>query len=203
MPNSDGRKVQPVENLTSALRRSQKRFGELLRELCEVAGVTQGKLSRDARAERQRLIEEGYIRPEEPIGSMEQPTISKVMAGVQAPSYYQVYIWLRVLRRHYESERLAEICKELSIPVPIFSRETERKLWQLATFVPPEELNAIFEESKGEKPMEASPTLIDHKELRWASSVSRSTVSPDTEVNLNAVSEIDMRRGMSKQTVEQ
>lgn len=198
MLNSNDRKIQPVENLTSALRRSQKRFGELLRELCEAAGYTQGRLSRDARAERQRLIEEGYIRPEEPIGSMEQPTISKVMAGVQSPSYYQVYIWLHVLRSHYESEQLADFCRELSIPVPVFSFETERKLWQLATFIPPYELNDIFEESKDEKPLSASPALIDHKELRWASSASR-----NTEVNLNAVSKTDLWGDTQKQTVEQ
>jgi hypothetical protein len=102
------------------------RFGELLREVCEVSGITQGKLSREAKEERQRLIEKGIIHLDDSIGSMEQPTISKVMAGAQEPTYIQVYIWLRVIRTHYESAQFAEICKELNIPLPKFSPELER-----------------------------------------------------------------------------
>jgi hypothetical protein len=169
MPNRDNRqtRARTVENLTDLLCRSQQRFGELLREVCEVSGFTQGKLSREAKAERQRLIASGYIHSKSSIGSMEQPTISKVMAGVQEPTYLQVFIWLRVIRSHYESARFAEICQKLNIPVPEFPPELERKLWHLSTFMPPEDLLKAYEESKDEKPTELSPSLIEHKETRW------------------------------------
>ncbi len=170
MPISDSRQAQIDQIIsTDLLRRSQKRFGELLREVCEASGFTQGKLSRKSKDERQRLIEAGYIRPEDPIGSMEQPTISKVMAGVQEPTYFQVFIWLRVIRTHYESTKFAEICKKLGIiPIPQFSRELEQKLWYLSTFVQPDELLRVYEETEEYvKELELSQSLIEHKETRW------------------------------------
>src|SRR6266516_645436 len=88
MPHNDGNEVR----LTDLFHASQKRFGELLREVCEISGFTQGKLSREAKKELQSLIQAREILPDDPIGSMEQPTISKVMAGLQAPTYFQVYI---------------------------------------------------------------------------------------------------------------
>jgi len=169
MQNHDNRlaPTQTIDNVTGLLYGSRKRFGELLREICEISGFTQGKLSREAKVERDRLIGSGRIRRENAAGSMEQPTISKVMAGVQEPTYFQVFIWLRVIRSHYESARLAEICRRLEIPVPQFPYELERKLWQLSAFMPPEDLLEVYTESKDDKPMEVSPSLIEHKEERW------------------------------------
>ncbi len=201
MPNSGSRQVRTVGNLTDLLRRSQKRFGELLREVCEVSGFTQGKLSREAKAERKRLISLGCIHPQDPIGSMEQPTISKVMAGVQEPTYFQVFIWLRVIRSHYESARFAEICNKLNIPVPEFPPELERKLWHLSTFIPPEDLLKVYNESKDEKPMEASPSLIEHKEMRWEPK--RELIERTTDGDIAALPKTELFRGNTKQTVKQ
>jgi hypothetical protein len=165
--NNDNEQIQMNERLTDLLHASQMRFGELLREVCEISGITQGKLSREAKEERQRLIGKGIISLEDSIGSMEQPTISKVMAGGQEPTYIQVYIWLHVIRAHYESAQFAEICEELGIPLPEFSPELERELWRLATFVPPDELLRVYEETKNKKLIEIYTPLIEHKELRW------------------------------------
>ncbi|HJT59811.1 MAG TPA: hypothetical protein VJ761_25095 [Ktedonobacteraceae bacterium] len=181
MSNNHSEQVQMHERLTNLLHASQIRFGELLREVCEVSGITQGKLSREAKEERQRLIEKGIIHLEDSIGSMEQPTISKVMAGAQEPTYIQVYIWLRVIRTHYESPQFAEICKELRIPLPKFSPELERELWHLSTFVPPDELLQVYEETKNKKLIEIYTPLIEHKELRW----DRARRKPTKDTNMN------------------
>ena len=167
MPNNKSKQVQMNERLTVLLHDSRMRFGELLRQVCEISGITQGKLSREAKEERQRLIEKGIIHLEDSIGSMEQPTISKVMAGAQEPTYIQVYIWLRVIRTHYESIQFKDICEELQIPLPKFSPGLERELWHLSTFVPPDELQQVYEETKDKKLIEIYTPLIEHKELRW------------------------------------
>jgi hypothetical protein len=159
-----------VENLTDLLHNSQKRFGTLLSDVCEVAGLTQGQLSRAAKGERQRLIDAGYIPAESMRESMAQPTISKVMAGVQAPTYMQVYIWLRVIRTHYESTRFAEQCRRADVAVPTLSPEMERILWRLATFISPDDLARVCEQSKDINPLEGRVSLIEHKEMRWKAS---------------------------------
>jgi len=161
MLSSDSKEAKSNEPLTDLLRSSQKKFGELLREVCLAAGFTQGKLSREAKDEHQRLIEIGDLYPGDSIGSMEQPTISKVMAGSQEPTYYQVYIWLNVLRRHFDSPRFAEICKELDISLPTFSAQLERGLWRLSTFIPPDELRQVYEEAKDEKLIEIYKSLVE------------------------------------------
>lgn len=164
MPNSDSGEGR----LTDLFHASQKKFGELLREVCEVSGFTQGKLSREAKKELQRLIDEGYILPEDPIGSMEQPTISKVMAGLQGPTYFQVFIWLKVIETYYHSEQFAKICRQLDLSTPpVFTPQLKQRLWGLASFMPPEELSENYEQAKDIKLIEIHPPLIEHKETRW------------------------------------
>jgi hypothetical protein len=164
MPERGNEEIQL--NLADLLKKSRRRFGELLHDVCDVAGLTQGKLAREANAERQRLIAEGKIYPEDFTGSMGQPTVSRVMAGLQEPTYFQVFIWLRVIRDHYSSAHFARICEELGIAVPEFSADLERMLWKLSFFLPPDELASVYEKSKNEKPLDSSPSLIDHKEER-------------------------------------
>jgi hypothetical protein len=147
--------------LTELLRNAQQRFSEILSELCEVAGLTQGRLARLAKLELQTLVSQGVISSGSPVGSMYQPTISKVLSGQQTPTYYQVYIWLRVVRSWYGSLQLAALCEKRGVPVPIFSEIVERKLWYLAGFVPPDELSQV------EVPEVPDVKLIDHKERRW------------------------------------
>lgn len=169
MPDNDSAQAQVSEPFTTdLLLNSQMRFGELLYELCEVSGFTQGKLSREAKDEYRQLKEQGVIRPNYPISSMEQPTISKVIAGVQAPTYLQVYIWLRVLRAHFESTEFIEICKELKIDLPKkFSLALEKELWRLSTFVPPDELGEVYKNTQDIELIKFYPSLIEHKERRW------------------------------------
>jgi len=156
-------------NYSELDRDAHKRFGVLLHELCEVSGLTQGKLARQAKFERRQLIKNGCIQLGTLTGSMEQPTISRVLAGLQAPTYFQVLIWLRVLRKHYESEELARICDEMGIAKPAFTVETERLLWGLAAFVPPEERAQAYAQSKDFQPLGFHIPIIEHKERRMIS----------------------------------
>lgn len=192
MSGNKSQKAQADENVASSLKHtafllqaSRKKFGELLREICEVSGFTQGKLAKEAKAERRRLIESGEIHPEDFVGSLEQPTISKVMAGTQEPTYLQVFIWLSVIKTHYKSTQLAELCENLGIAVPELTEEKVRMLWKLSSFISPEELKEIYEQSKNEKPMKYKK-LIDHKEKRMLST--RQEVLPTTETNLSSIS---------------
>jgi hypothetical protein len=97
---------------------------------------------------------------------MEQPAISRVLTGQQEPTYFQVLIWLRVLRKYYESEELARICEEMEIVKPAFTVEIERFLWMLAAFVPPEERAQAYAQSKDLQPLRFHPPIIEHKERR-------------------------------------
>jgi hypothetical protein len=186
MPYSAGNEAR----LTNLFHASQKRFGELLREVCEISGFTQGNLSREAKKELQRLIQAGEIFPDDPIGSMEQPAISKVMAGLQAPTYFQVYIWLKVIEEHYNSDEFTEICHQLHIAhPPVFTDQLKQELWRLATFVPPDELHENYKNTKDLKLIEIHTPLIDHKEIRWEKTKNRSTrkeTSTNTKPSNNA-----------------
>ncbi len=157
-----------------------------MRQVCEVGGFTQGMLSREAKVERQQLIKIGEIRPDDPVGSLEQPTISKVMAGAQAPTYYQVYIWLAVLRKHYKSPRFAKICEEFGEELPEFFPEWEQYLWHLASFMPPDKLRQINTKAKDLEIIAIYPSRIDHKERRWEGAKKKAR-SPGTSSWANAV----------------
>ena len=155
------------DQLLGVTRESQKRFGQLLREVCEVIGFTQGKLSREAKKELQRLLKQGYLLEEDLIGSMEQPTISRVMAGIQQPTYFQVFIWLRVIFTYYTSKEFADICRKLEMPFPRLPANLKQTLWRLSTFTAPYELLQTYEETKDLKLIEIYGSLIEHKEVRW------------------------------------
>lgn len=154
-----------TEPLADLVERSRKRFGVLLRNVCEIGGVTQGMLSREAKRELRRLREMGEIVLDESVGSLEQPTISKVMAGMQAPTYYQVSIWVKVLQASFTSDRLAMLCQALDISQPAFDPTWEQALWRLAHFVPPQELCQVYECAKDLKVRKMYQTLSEHKEI--------------------------------------
>lgn len=150
-------------------RNAHQQFGRIVRDLCEVSGFPQGKLAREAKAEKKRLIAQGSIHPGDVASSMEQPTISRVLAGLQEPTYFQVLIWLHVLRKHYESEELARMCEERGVVRPAFPVETERLLWTLAGFVPPEARARAYAHSKEMMHLLGPyPSLIAHKERRMS-----------------------------------
>ena len=155
-----------MQLITDLRTTSLKRFGELLQAVCEVAGLTQGKLSRAATAEYEQLRRSGAIREEDHVGSLGQPVISRVIAGLQDPTYFQVFIWLQVIQARYTSKQFAHRCQALGIPAPQFSAELERTLWKLAGFVPPDELARVYEQSQNEKPLDTNTSLVEHKEVR-------------------------------------
>ena len=87
---------------TTILRGNQRRFGQLLRQLCELGGFTVGKLSRESKAYQQALIGQGIMEREDGVGeALERRAIMGVVTGAVAPTPLQVYIWLRVLRAHF------------------------------------------------------------------------------------------------------
>lgn len=158
------RENQNIMDYSKLRNEAQQRFGNILRDLCEASGFTQGKLAKEAKRERKRLIENGNINPGDLIGSMEQPAISRVLAGTQEPTYFQVLIWLQVLRKHYASDELAKKCEDLGIQKPEFLKETEQILWDLSAFRPPDKLASAYNESKKIQPIQFS--IIDHRETR-------------------------------------
>jgi hypothetical protein len=201
MADRDKRQTFSNENMADVLRESRKRFGNLLGELCEVSGFTQGKLSREAKLVYRQMVEDGNIHAEDPVGSMEQPTISKVIAGVQDPTYFQVYIWLRVIRKHIESDQFAKVCKDLKLnSVPTFSLDLELDLWRLAHFTPPSELLNTYEKRKNLKLIEIYEPLIDHKEVRWDRGKRRSQSKSVKENRKSSIKAVAAQRtaGISK-----
>lgn len=119
---------------------AQARFASLLLQICEAGGLSQGKLARMAQADVRWLLGEGTLGSNDPIGSLGQPTISRILAGKQQPTYGQVYIFLRAIRAHYTSSELTRRCEKCGLSVPVFSREQELALWTLAGFCSPDEL---------------------------------------------------------------
>lgn len=136
------------EPLTNILQQSLSTFGRLLREICMLGGITAAVLSSRGVQEREFLVQAGDLKSSDPVGPMGELPILLVMAGREAPTYYQVYIWLRVLRRHFESPEFAQACKDLSIELPVFPELLERRLWKLAGFVSPEERSQVYESMK-------------------------------------------------------
>lgn len=185
MLNQADKEKRETRDLSTLRNAAQQVFGRILRDLCEASGITQGKLAKEAKVERKRLIEQGSINSGDLIGSMEQPTISRVLAGAQEPTYFQVFIWLRVIRRHYESKELAKKCQELGIEKPLFPAETEQVLWDLTAFKRPEHLAQAYEVGKKIQPTRLS--MIEHKEMRMLS-------EHDTDVDLPVTRRSSRRR---------
>jgi hypothetical protein len=173
------------------LRKAPRRFSELLDQLCTAAGLSQARLSREAKQIRKHFIEEGLIAPRDPlIGSMEQPTISSVISGAQAPTYGQVWIWLKAIRTWYESPRLVEKCKQIEseyhieMPVPQFDHKLEMDLWRLALFGTPDEIINAYNRTKNLNLLDENlPSLQDPRSLRLRNPIPNR--SPRAEPNTN------------------
>jgi len=114
-------------------------FGDLLRRVCNAAGIKQTKLEKLARAKYTKLIERGYIDFEDELGSMDQTVISRVMNGKQPISYTQAYIWINVIKEHYNSREFQEVCRKKKLAVPDFA-PLERALWTLSALASPEQI---------------------------------------------------------------
>lgn len=134
--------------ISDLLHDSQKKFGDVLRQICITAGYTQSKLANEAQAEKYRLVATGEIRPKDITGSFEGTVLSKIMRGEQAPTYYQIYIWIRVFKRHFASAEFATICSNLGMECPKFEPQWEFCLWHLASFVPLYEFEQVYEHIK-------------------------------------------------------
>lgn len=148
LPSAEGRHDEPG---VEVLQLSQRKFGDLLRQVCEIGGFTAGKLSREAHAELLRLSEQGRITPDAPVGSLGPMTLCRIMAGTQDPTYYQVWLCVRVLGKHLNSQYFAKICQELDMEIPALGeqwKQWEQVLWHLAGFLSPDELAVLYEQAK-------------------------------------------------------
>jgi hypothetical protein len=150
------------------LQLAQRKFGELLRQVCEIGGFTADKLSREAQAELERLRVQGNIPSDAPVGPLGPFTLCSIMAGTQAPTYYQVLLCVCVLGKHLTSQRFAEICRELEIEIPPDLAEKwkrwEQLLWHLAGFLSPAELAVLYEQTKDLQLIEIYYTECDGAE---------------------------------------
>jgi hypothetical protein len=122
-------------------------FGDLLRRVCNAAGIKQTKLERLAREKYSKLIGKGYIDIEDELGSMDQTVISRVMNGKQPISYTQAYIWINVIKDHYASKEFKEVCRKKKLAVPDFA-PLERSLWTLAGLASPEHIIEAYQATK-------------------------------------------------------
>jgi transcriptional regulator with XRE-family HTH domain len=116
------------------------RFGTLLRAICEAAGLTQPLLEKYGQAEYAQLEKSGFITPDDPVTSMLQEVISRVLRGKQRPSYTQTYIWITVVKRHYSDPRIKKIFKDKKLEMPKFTPEIEDALWTLAGYSSPQDV---------------------------------------------------------------
>lgn len=147
--------------LSELVDQARRRFGELLRELCEASALSQGKLSRLAEEACDVMVDEGRVL-EGKVSSLAQPTLSLVMAGKTRPGYFQVYIWLHVLRAWYEGPELAALCKKRGVEVPVFSHALECDLWHLAGYATPTEIEEAYV-----IPVPIDVSLVEHKGQRF------------------------------------
>jgi len=144
---------------TLLLERSRYLFGIRLQEVCRAVGLSQGSLSRAVKRVYQNMLDTGEIDADVTVGSLEQPTISIVMSGQQSATYYQVFLWLKVI--HDEVSRVGDDKRNEKF------EEVVQELWLLAKFVPPATLTAVYEQSRGKRLLGTYDSLIDHKERRW------------------------------------
>lgn len=115
------------------------RFGTLLRQVCDAVGISQPKLEAYAQAEYEQLEKAGFfsVFPDTPPSSMLQEVISRVIRGKQPPSYSQTYIWITVIKRHYNDQRVKDIFERMDLEPPKFDPELEDALWALSGHQPP------------------------------------------------------------------
>ncbi len=116
------------------------RFGTLLKQVCDATGVTQSLLEKYGQAEYAQLEKAGFITPDDPVSSMLQEVVSRVFRGRQRPSYIQTYIWITVVKRHYNDPRIKKIFEDKNLEIPEFTLELEEALWTLSGYSSPQEV---------------------------------------------------------------
>jgi len=104
-------------------------FGEALYKICRRFGITQPLLEKYAEAEYALMEAEGKIAVQ---SSMKQQVISRVVTGLQRTSYLQTFIWLKVIKQHYENEKVIEYFRNKGLEMPLFTEEIEDELWALS-----------------------------------------------------------------------
>lgn len=120
-------------------------FGLILRLLCQRANVTQDELEERGKAYRDYLFIQGYIKPGQVLGSLDQTVISRVVSGERRPSYDQVAIWLKVLEDTFKSDMYKNERKRRGLTIYDLSSDLKRDLYHLAGFGAPDEIVAAFE----------------------------------------------------------
>ena len=119
---------------------ANRRFGELLKELCKKANIKQDKLEEESEIYRTYLIER-YPIQSGLTGGFKQSAISRVFKGQQIPTYSQVFIWTTILQRHLSEED--------------FPKDLRDDLYYLSGHVPPETIVDAYE--RRTKKSEESP----------------------------------------------
>jgi|SRR2546430_5911161 len=124
-------------------------FGFYLRQACNDGRITQTLLEKYGEMEKYvRLVnkygKEVYEQkkrdgtlPKEEQSSMKQETISRVVNGIQRPSFQQVSIWIFVIKRHYTSEDVRLMFDNKGLSIPNFTEEMEEKLWISSGYLSP------------------------------------------------------------------
>jgi hypothetical protein len=109
------------------------RFGTLLRQVCDSVGIKQPLLEKYGQAEYKRMEEAGsFIAKDAPPSSMLQQVISLVILGKQHPSYLQTFIWIKVIKAHYNNAHVKEYFSKKGLEMPVFTPELEEALWVLS-----------------------------------------------------------------------
>lgn len=155
------------------------RFGTLLRQVCDAVGISQPKLEAYAQAEYDQLEKDGFFRlyPNANRGSMIQEVISRVIKGKQPPSYCQTYIWIKVIKAHYNNPKVKVIFDDMDLEMPEFTSELENALWTLSGHQSPQAVTkAVFDF------MDFSP--IPRKLPRGVD------ITPQTDANMQIVQRI-------------
>ena len=116
------------------------RFGTLLKQVCDATGISQSLLEKYGQAEYAQLEKAGFITPDDPVSSMLQEVVSRVFRGKQRPSYIQTYIWITVVKRHYNDPDIRKIFEDRNLEIPEFTPELEAALWTLAGYSSPQEV---------------------------------------------------------------
>ena len=132
------------------------RFGTLMRQVLDGIGVNQVLFEKRAQAKYdafmfekygkqayERMKEDGTI-PKEEQSSMLQQVISRVINGLQRPSYIQMLIWMGVIADLYNNESIKKWFRDNDLEMPVFSEEIEEALWALSGHQCPRKVNKVI-----------------------------------------------------------
>ncbi|HXH26880.1 MAG TPA: hypothetical protein VNG90_03215 [Candidatus Acidoferrum sp.] len=161
---------EPQLSISDILKRNRLRFVELLTAMREASDLSQKKFADKCKAEHARMIAAGEltIAPGSREDSISQPMISRLARGEQWLSPEHVIIMMRVLRKRFASEELADTYARLGAPVPEFSRELERHMTNLAGYEFPDDWQGLIDRAdKMLVELQELPSLIKHKERRF------------------------------------